>query len=521
MTDFKDDGQKEQKRSFKEQIFAELEKANQIRKAKEEALFQKELEEKESDRRMARLYADYKRQDFLKDQSAKKDVKASDVAGIAPIFEETADSKANLVNDMTGLRDSLITEDGSERESSPLKETIRKTKGNETVQGNSLGRTANRRQQADHMAKKISTILIGSIVIAILVIGLAGTAYVYTALSPVDKSSKEFVQVEIPSGSGNKLIGQILQKKGLIKNSAVFNFYTKFKNFTNFQSGYYNLQKNMSLEEIAKALQEGGTAEPTKPSLGKILIPEGYTIKQIAKAVEVNNKGKDKKAKTPFTSKAFLDLIKDEQFIQDMVKKYPKLLAGIPTKETAIYRLEGYLFPATYKYYKETTMKSLVEDMLATTDAALAPYYARIASSGKTVNEVLTLASLVEKEGATDEDRRQIASVFYNRINKGMALQSNIAILYAMGKLGEKTTLAEDAAIDTTINSPYNVYTNTGLMPGPVDSPGLSAIEATINPASTDYLYFVANVRTGEVYYAKTFEEHSANVEKYVNSQIQ
>lgn len=159
--------------------------------------------------------------------------------------------------------------------------------------------------------------------------------------------------------------------------------------------------------------------------------------------------------------------------------------------------------------------------MLAATDATLAPYYDQIAASGKSVNDVLTLASLVEKEGSTDDDRRQIASVFYNRLNNGMALQSNIAILYAMGKLGQKTTLAEDAAIDTTINSPYNIYTNTGLMPGPVDSSGLSAIEATINPASTDYLYFVANVHTGEVYYAKTFEEHSANVEKYVNSQIQ
>lgn len=102
-----------------------------------------------------------------------------------------------------------------------------------------------------------------------------------------------------------------------------------------------------------------------------------------------------------------------------------------------------------------------------------------------------------------------------------MALQSNIAILYAMNKLGEKTTLAEDASIDTTIKSPYNIYTNTGLMPGPVASPGLSAIDATIKPANTDYLYFVANVKTGEVFYAKTYEEHSKNVEKYVNSQIQ
>lgn len=101
-----------------------------------------------------------------------------------------------------------------------------------------------------------------------------------------------------------------------------------------------------------------------------------------------------------------------------------------------------------------------------------------------------------------------------------MALQSNIAILYAMGKLGEETTLSADASIDTSIDSPYNVYTNTGLMPGPVDSPSLSAIEATVNPASTDYYYFVADVNTGTVYYAETYEDHEANVEKYVNSQL-
>lgn len=150
----------------------------------------------------------------------------------------------------------------------------------------------------------------------------------------------------------------------------------------------------------------------------------------------------------------------------------------------------------------------------------LSDYYDMIAAKNLTVNEVLTVASLVEKEGSTDEDRRNIASVFYNRLNAGMPLQSNIAILYAMDKLGSKTTLAEDAAIDTSIDSPYNIYTNTGLMPGAVDSPGLSAIKATVTPASTDYYYFVADVKTGKVYYAKTYEEHASNVEKYVNSQL-
>ena len=101
-----------------------------------------------------------------------------------------------------------------------------------------------------------------------------------------------------------------------------------------------------------------------------------------------------------------------------------------------------------------------------------------------------------------------------------MPLQSNIAILYAQGQLGKKTTLKEDATIDTNIDSPYNIYKNTGLMPGPVDSPGLSAIEAAVNPSKTDYLYFVANVETGEVYFAKTFEEHTKNVEEHVNSKL-
>ena len=173
---------------------------------------------------------------------------------------------------------------------------------------------------------------------------------------------------------------------------------------------------------------------------------------------------------------------------------YSWLGSIFPTKETGVkYRLEGYLFPATYNYTTDTNAETLLEQMLAAMDAKLSAYYNTLEGKNLTVNEVLTLASLVEKEGSTDEDRKNIASVFYNRLNQGMPLQSNIAILYAQGKLGKKTTLAEDAAIDTNIDSVYNVYKNTGLMPGPVDSPSLSAIEATVNPYKTDYLYFVAN----------------------------
>lgn len=376
-----------------------------------------------------------------------------------------------------------------------------------------------RRKKADSIAKRIALALISIIVAVLLLTAFFGYRYVNSAINAVDKKSTSYVQVEIPAGSGNKLIGQILEKAGLIKSATVFNYYSKFKNYTNYQSGYYNLQKSMDLDEIAAELQKGGTSEPTKPTLGKILITEGYTIKQIAKAIEVNSKNK-KTSATPFKSEDFLKLIQDETFIKKMVAKYPDLLGSLPDKSSVTYQLEGYLFPATYNYYKGTTLEELVEDMISTMNTNMSSYYATIKSQGKSVNDILTLASLVEKEGSTDDDRRNIASVFYNRLNAGQALQSNIAILYAMGKLGDKTTLAEDASIDTTIDSPYNVYVNTGLMPGAVDSPSLSAIKATVNPASTDYYYFVADVKTGKVYYAKDYETHQANVEKYVNSQI-
>ena len=375
-----------------------------------------------------------------------------------------------------------------------------------------------KRQKTNSLAGKIALFLISTIIITLIATGFFVYRYVDSSIKPLDSSSKKYITVDIPEGSGNKYIGQILEKSGVIKSATVFNYYTKFKNYSNFQSGYYNLQPSMDLDEICKQLKEGGTPQPEKPSLGKILVTEGYTIKQISEAVTKN--AAKKHASTPYTADDFLKVVQDDAFISKMTAKYPKLLGSLPEADKVTYRLEGYLFPATYSYYEKTSMEDIVENMISTMDSYMSQYYDTIAASGKSVNDVLTLASLVEKEGSTDDDRRNIASVFYNRINNDMPLQSNIAILYAMGKLGEETSLAADASIDTSIDSPYNVYTNTGLMPGPVDAPSLSAIEATVNPASTNYYYFVADVKTGKVYYSENFDDHKANVEKYVNSQI-
>ncbi|MFU8756479.1 endolytic transglycosylase MltG [Streptococcus suis] len=378
-----------------------------------------------------------------------------------------------------------------------------------------------RRKKQDNAAKHIVSVIMSIVVVTVLVTGVTGYMWVKSSLEPVNAKATETIQVEIPEGTSTLEIGKILVDNKLIKNATIFNYYSKIKSYNNFQSGFYNLKQNMSVDDIAKALQESGTPTAQKEAAGKVLIVEGYTLTQIAQAITDNTNTKDKNDKTPFTAEQFMATVTNQDFINRMVATYPKLFASLPAADSGvIYQLEGYLFPAVYEYSDETTIEELVEQMIAAMDNRLQPYYETITAKNLTVNEVLTLASLVEKEGSTDEDRRNIASVFFNRLNAAMPLQSNIAILYAQGKLGQETTLAEDVAIDTSIESPYNIYWTPGLMPGPVDSPSLSAIEAVINANTTDYLYFVADVTTGNVYFTNNIDEHNQNVAKYVNAHL-
>ncbi|WP_049528583.1 endolytic transglycosylase MltG [Streptococcus pseudopneumoniae] len=347
--------------------------------------------------------------------------------------------------------------------------------------------------------------------------GFFGYRYVESALQPVDANSKQYVTVQIPEGANLQQIGDTLENSGLVKHGFIFSLYAKYKDYSDLKSGYYNLQKSMSTDDIIKELQKGGTPQPQEVALANLTIPEGYTLDQIAQTVgQLQGEFKE-----PLTADAFLAKVQDETFISQLVAKYPTLLESLPTKESGVrYRLEGYLFPATYSIKESTTVESLIDEMVAAMDKNLSAHYTAIKEKNLTVNELLTIASLVEKEGLKTDDRKLIAGVFYNRLNLGMPLQSNIAILYAEGKLGQNISLADDAAIDTTINSPYNVYTNLGLMPGPVDSPSLDAIEASINQTKSDYLYFVANVQDGKVYFATTREEHDRNVAEHVNSKL-
>lgn len=380
-------------------------------------------------------------------------------------------------------------------------------------------------RSAKKKSKKLGGKIIAIVVLVLFVVGGAtgflGYRYVKSEIQPYSLTDKSTKAIDIPIGAASKEIGQILEKNHIIKNATAFQYYTKLKSLTGFKSGFYNLSPSMTLKEIAKTLQVGGTEKPVEPVLGKITIPEGYTIDQMAEKISDNVLTKSEKDKTPFTKEEFLKVVTDSAFIEKMKTTYPELFESLPASDSGVkYQLEGYLFPATYEYTKKSTMASVVEQMIAVMNQNLQTYYATIKAKNQTVNEILSIAALTEKEANNDADRRNVAQVFYNRMNVGMTLGSNISILYAEGKLGQKTTLAEDAAVNTSLDSPFNLYLHQGYGPGPVTSPSLSAIKAAVEPTDNNDLYFVADVTTGKVYFSETQAEHDANVQKYVNDKL-
>ena len=360
------------------------------------------------------------------------------------------------------------------------------------------------RRKEDRVVRKIVYILTIGILIVAGILAISGYNYVSAGLKPLDKNDKKLVQVEVPSGSSNRQIGDILEEGEVIRDGMVFNFYTKFKNLTNFQAGYYQFSPNMTLDQISKELQQGGSAEPLDDA-SKLTVPEGYDVDKIASLVA---------KKTDFKKEEFIKVMKDDKFFEQLKAQYPDLLTDAGNAKDVRYRLEGYLFPATYNVHKNRSLEDLVTQMVDTTNQILTPYYSQIKEKGLNVQEVMTLASLVEKEGVTQSDRKKIAQVFFNRIEAQMPLQSDISILYALGEHKEVVTIK-----DTEVDSPYNLYTNTGYGPGPFDNPSQEAILAVLDPTENDYIYFVADISTGKVYYAKTYEEHMELVEKYVNKE--
>ncbi|KRK90820.1 endolytic transglycosylase MltG [Companilactobacillus futsaii] len=351
---------------------------------------------------------------------------------------------------------------------------------------------AEERSVANHIAYWI----VGVIAVLAVVVAIIGFNYVNSSLQPYNANSKEDIVVKIPIGSSSKEIAKTLEKDKVIKSATVFNFYVKAQNYTDFQAGYYTFKQSMDMNHVVKQLQKGGSAEPTGTASNTVLVREGVTIDQIGDQIQKSTK---------FKKKDFLKLMKDESYLKQLQKKYPQLLDSSMAKKNVRYHLEGYLFPATYGLYKGETLKELVNQMVEKDNEIMKPYFETIKEKGLTVQQVLTLASLIEREGVTEKDRKKISGVFFNRIAIDMPIQSDISVMYALNT--HKTHLTNK---DVKVDSPYNLYKNAGYGPGPFNTPSVQAIEATLNPSDRDenYLYFVADLKTGKVYYSHTLAEH-------------
>jgi len=350
--------------------------------------------------------------------------------------------------------------------------------------------------------RKIIFIALAVLVLALVIGGFVGYRYVQNSLAPMNENSEEVVEVEIPTGSSSSDIGAILEENELINNSTIFDYYVRFEGDNNFQAGAYTMSPAMSVEEMVDALNEGGTAIAVEPN-SRLTIPEGIHIEEIAARVEENSE---------FSASEFMDIIENQSFTNELQAQYPDLLTdALEAADVTRYVLEGYLFPATYGIYDDTTLEGLITNMVERMDQALQPHYEDIAASDLNVHEILTLASYIEREGTTAEDREMISGVFYNRLEEGMPLQTDPSVSYALGEHRERTSY-EDLEVD----SPYNTYMYNGIGAGPINSPSESAIHASVNPVATDYMYFLADLDTGNIYYSENYDQHIEYQNEYL-----
>ncbi|TAA66858.1 endolytic transglycosylase MltG [Planococcus salinarum] len=352
------------------------------------------------------------------------------------------------------------------------------------------------------VVRRIVFVIALFLLIGAVVLGYQGYTYVTSALEPVDPDSDEVVEIEVPIGSNLDSISALLEENGIIEDARVYKYYVKFNNESEFQAGTYGLLPSMTLDEITQSLKTG---KVYREPLFTINFPEGLTLEQIAENVIAE--------KTDHSAEDFMAKVTEEAYIDNLMASYPDLLTEEIKGENVRYALEGYLFPATYPFYEEDpSLELIIEQMLDATQANIAPYSVILEEQGKTPHWLLTFASLLEEEATAKSDRQVISSVFYNRMDQDMPLQTDPTVIYAMGE--HRDRLFNE---DYKFEHPYSTYVNKGLPPGPIASAGASSIEAVLDPAETEYLYFLADSE-GTNHFSVTYEEHLAKRDQYIGN---
>lgn len=292
-------------------------------------------------------------------------------------------------------------------------------------------------------------------------------------------SIPEDITIEIREGDGASSVAQLLHDEKIIKYPLVFKLQSKLGGFDgHYQPGAVTIHNGMSYNDILEDLTVADRNTVT------VVIPEGYELPQIKEAL----------------AEAGLECAADFDSALDPSLYDYRFLKDIPDREK---KLEGYLFPATYKIRTDSTAQQVVDLMLKSFDQTFTEdMYKRAGELNMSVDEIVTMASVVERETNKDGERAKVAGVFYNRINSGMKLQSCATVQYVLGE--HKPVLA---IADTKIDSPYNTYVYPGLPAGPICSPGIDCINAALFPENTDAYYFCLS-KSGEHIFSATYEDH-------------
>ena len=324
---------------------------------------------------------------------------------------------------------------------------------------------------------RIVIVTLCSLVILCLIVSLIG---VFLGSSP--SSSEVVVSFDIPTGSNSRTIAKRLAAEKLIRSEHAFRWGVRHRGIgKRLRAGTYALRRNMSLSEILDEFEKG------QVTLVSWTVPEGLTVPAIAVLWEANGFG----SATAFQEAAEAG---------GLLERY-----GIPEDKT----VEGYLFPNTYKFAEGTTVEKVVEMMLGEFENRWIETFDNEARDLElTRHEILTLASIIEKEAQSASERPRISSVFHNRLKRNWRLQADPTVLYALGNPERLLTKA-----DLSVDSPYNTYKYKGLPPGPIANPGIDSIIAALRPEQTDYLYFVA-IGEGKHHFSKTLSEHNRIVRK-------
>ena len=306
-------------------------------------------------------------------------------------------------------------------------------------------------------------------------------------LTAVDEGKTKMITIE--GGSSSDDIGAILLDNNLIKNLTVYKIYLRQNNLgSQLKAGDFEISDNLNLPEVVDLIIQGENIDKTT----NFTVPEGLNVTEVGKLLS---------EKFEFTQEEFLTLT-------ELVDIYRDSYEFLEDRE--IVTLEGFLYPNTYNVYVDSTADDIITIMLKGFDNIYQEHI-KGNTGDKSVYEIVKMASVVEGEAQVDEERPIIASVFYNRIEIGMMLQSCATVQYALGEKKEK--LYEE---DLKVESLYNTYQHTGLPIGPINSPGLTSIKAALNPAETEYIYFLAK-GDGSHYFTDDYNDFLDAKAKYIN----